>query len=100
MNKSEFIEVVKKVGGYDTKKDAEKAIGAFTDAVKAVLTKKESVELVGFGKFSTAVQAAKEGKIPGKGNKTYKTKEKMVPKFKAGKALKDEVAKIKVSGKK
>ncbi|MDE6885924.1 MAG: HU family DNA-binding protein [Helicobacteraceae bacterium] len=98
MNKSEFIEEVKKVGGYDTKKAAEQAISAFTDAVKKVLTKKDTVELVGFGKFETAVQAAKEGKIPGS-NKTYKTKEKMVPKFKPGKALKDEVAKLKVSKK-
>lgn len=98
MNKSEFIEVVKKAGAYDTKKDAEKAIAAFTEAVKMALTKKESVELVGFGKFEIAAQAAKEGKIPGQ-NKTYKTPAKMVPKFKAGKALKDEVAKIKVSKK-
>lgn len=95
MNKSDFIEVVKKVGGYDTKKGAEQAISAFTDAVKQVLVKKDSVELVGFGKFETAVQAAKTGKVPGT-NKKYTTKEKMVPKFKAGKALKDEVAKMKV----
>ena len=98
MNKSEFIEVVKKAGDYDTKKDAEKAISAFTEAVRAVLVKKDSVELVGFGKFETAIQAAKSGKIPGT-NKKYTTKEKMVPKFKAGKALKDEVAKMKVSKK-
>ena len=98
MNKSDFIEVVKKVGGYDTKKGAEQAISAFTDAVKQVLVKKDSVELVGFGKFETAVQAAKTGKIPGT-KQTYTTKEKMVPKFKAGKALKDEVAKMKVTKK-
>lgn len=98
MNKSEFIEVVKKAGDYDTKKDAEKAISAFTEAVRTVLVKKDSVELVGFGKFETAIQAAKSGKIPGT-NKKYTTKEKMVPKFKAGKALKDEVAKMKVSKK-
>ncbi len=98
MNKAEFIEEVKKVGGYDTKKEAEKAIGAFTDTVKKVLTKKGTVELVGFGKFEIAVQKAKTGKVPGS-NKTYKTADKMVPKFKPGKALKDEVAKLKVSKK-
>lgn len=95
MNKADFIDVVREAGCYDTKKDAEKAISAFTDAVKNVLVKKESVELVGFGKFEITVQAAKTGKIPGS-NKTYKTAAKMIPKFKAGKALKDEVAKIKV----
>lgn len=95
MNKADFIDIVKAAGDYETKKEAEKAISAFTDAVKKVLIKKETVELVGFGKFETTVQAAKTGKIPGS-NKTYKTAAKMVPKFKAGKALKDEVAKIKV----
>ena len=98
MNKADFIDVVKKVGGYETKKEAEKAISAFTDAVKAVLLKKDTVELVGFGKFETAIQKAKTGKIPGS-NKTYKTSDKMVPKFKPGKSLKDEVAKIKVAKK-
>lgn len=95
MNKAAFVEEVKKVGGFETKKDAERAISAFTDAVQKVLLKKESVELVGFGKFETAVQKAKTGKVPGS-SKTYKTADKMVPKFKPGKALKDEVAKMKV----
>lgn len=98
MNKADFIEVVKKVGDYETKKEAEKAISAFADAVKSVLLKKDTVELVGFGKFETAVQKAKTGKVPGS-DKTYKTADKMVPKFKPGKALKDEVAKMKVSKK-
>ncbi|RAX52721.1 DNA-binding protein [Helicobacter sp. 16-1353] len=98
MNKAEFIEEVKKVGGYETKKEAERAISAFSDAVRKVLVKKDTVELVGFGKFETAVQKAKTGKVPGS-NKTYKTADKMVPKFKPGKALKDEVAKMKVSKK-
>ncbi len=98
MNKADFIEVVKKVGEYETKKEAERAIAAFSDAVKSVLLKKDTVELVGFGKFETAVQKAKTGKVPGS-DKTYKTSDKMVPKFKPGKALKDEVAKMKVSKK-
>ena len=54
--------------------------------------KKESVELVGFGKFETAIQKAKTGKVPGT-NKTYTTKEKRVPKFRPGKGLKDLVSK-------
>lgn len=98
MNKADFIDVVKKVGGYETKKEAEKAISAFSSAVKSVLLKKDTVELVGFGKFETAVQKAKTGKIPGS-TKTYKTNDKMVPKFKPGKDLKDEVAKMKVTKK-
>ncbi|MDD6056263.1 MAG: HU family DNA-binding protein [Helicobacter sp.] len=92
MNKTEFVDLVKEVGGYETKKDAEKAVSAFVDAVVKALSKKEgSVELIGFGKFETAKQAAKEGTVPGT-NKKYKTEEKFVPKFKAGKSLKDTIA--------
>ncbi|TLD96855.1 HU family DNA-binding protein [Helicobacter jaachi] len=94
MNKAEFIDLVKKVGEYDTKKDAEKAVNSFVDAISKALSKKQSVELVGFGKFETAVQKAKSGKVPGS-HKTYTTKEKSVPKFRPGKGLKDQVAKAK-----
>ena len=62
MNKAEFVELVKKVGNYSTKKDAEQAVSAFTEAISKALSKKQSVELVGFGKFETAIQKAKTGK--------------------------------------
>lgn len=94
MNKAEFVELVKEVGDYSTKKEAEQAVSAFTEAISKALSKKESVELVGFGKFETAIQKAKTGKVPGT-NKTYKTSEKAVPKFRPGKGLKDLVAKTK-----
>lgn len=91
MNKSEFVDLVKNVGEYETKKDAEKAISAFVASVEKALSKKESIELVGFGKFEAVLQKGKEGTVPGT-NKKYKTKDKFVPKFKAGKGLKDVVA--------
>ena len=91
MNKSEFVDIVKSVGDYETKKDAEKAVSAFVAAVERALSQKESIELVGFGKFETVLQKGKEGTVPGT-NKKYKTKDKYVPKFKAGKGLKDAVA--------
>ncbi|WP_104722394.1 HU family DNA-binding protein [Helicobacter mesocricetorum] len=91
MNKSEFVDLVKSVGEYETKKDAEKAISSFVAAVEKALSKKESIELVGFGKFESVLQKGKEGTVPGT-NKKYKTKDKFVPKFKAGKGLKDAVA--------
>ncbi len=94
MNKAEFVELVKKVGNYSTKKDAEQAVSAFTEAISKALSKRQSVELVGFGKFETAIQKAKTGKVPGT-SKTYKTAEKAVPKFRPGKGLKDLVAKAK-----
>ncbi len=91
MNKSEFVDLVKQVGEYETKKEAEKAISTFTAAVVKALAKKESIELVGFGKFETVLQKGKEGVVPGT-TKKYKTGDKFVPKFKAGKGLKDAVA--------
>ncbi|PAF53262.1 DNA-binding protein [Helicobacter sp. 13S00482-2] len=94
MNKAEFVDFVKDAGDYSTKKDAETAVNAFVAAVEKALSKKQSVELVGFGKFETVLQKGKTGKVPGS-SKTYKTADKMVPKFKPGKGLKDQVAKAK-----
>lgn len=95
MNKATFVELVKEAGSWSTKKDAELAVNSFIEAVEKALMKNEAVELVGFGKFENAVQKGKEGTVPGT-SKTYKTKDKMTPKFKAGKALKDKVATLKV----
>jgi len=91
MNKAEFVELVQASGDYKTKIEAEAAIKAFTDAVTTALVKKEDVSLVGFGSFVSALQKGKSGKVPGT-DKTYTTQDKMVPKFKAGKGLKDRVA--------
>ena len=91
MKKDEFVELVKTQGSYKTKTEAEAAVKAFTDAVADALAKKEDVTLVGFGIFSAVLQKGKTGKVPGT-DKTYTTQDKMVPKFKAGKGLKDRVA--------
>jgi len=91
LNKSQFIEMVQKHGNYSTKAAAETAINAFTSAVTEALSSKEDISLVGFGSFISALQKGKTGKVPGT-DKTYTTTDKMVPKFKAGKGLKDRVA--------
>ena len=91
MNKAEFVELVQSSGAYKTKIEAEGAIKAFTEAVSVALAKKEDVSLVGFGSFVSTLQKGKTGKVPGT-DKTYTTQDKMVPKFKAGKGLKDRVA--------
>jgi len=90
MNKAQFVELVQKTGSYTTKTEAENAIKAFTEAVTEALVNKEDVSLVGFGSFVSALQKGKSGKVPGT-DKTYTTQDKMVPKFKAGKGLKDRV---------
>ena len=91
MKKSEFVELVKTTGEYETNVEAERAINAFTEAVTIALVNREDVSLIGFGSFNAALQKGKSGKVPGT-DKTYTTQDKMVPKFKAGKGLKDKVA--------
>ncbi|BCZ17646.1 DNA-binding protein Hup [Helicobacter sp. NHP19-003] len=94
MKKAEFVELMKEEGGFESRKDAEFALDGFVKAVQKALGRHESVELVGFGKFEVALQKGKSGKVPGS-DKTYATEDKMVPKFKPGKVLKDMVVKEK-----
>ncbi|MBL7085773.1 MAG: HU family DNA-binding protein [Candidatus Cloacimonetes bacterium] len=72
------------------KKKAGEAINTIFDSIRLSLEKEEKVTLVGFGSFSVAHRAARIGMNP-------LTKEKInipatkVPKFKAGKRLKEAV---------
>ena len=87
MNKTELVAAIADEAGI-SKKDAEKAVKAFTDAVTKALKKGEKVQLVGFGTFEVVKRAAREGRNPQTG-KAMKIKASKAPKFKAGKALKD-----------
>ena len=89
MNKTELIAAVAEKAEL-SKKDAEKAVKAFTDAEE--LVKGGKVQLVGFGTFEVSERAAREGRNP-KTGKTMTIEASKTPKFKAGKALKDEVNK-------
>jgi DNA-binding protein HU-beta len=91
MKKADFIEVIREEGGYETKKEAENAVNAFTNAITKALKQKKSVSLVGFGSFNAVFQKGKTGKVPGT-DKTYTSQDKYVPKFKAGKKLKEDIA--------
>ena len=71
-----------------SKKDAEKALKAFTDVVAEELKKGEKIQLVGFGTFEVSERAAREGRHPQTGEAMQIAASKS-PKFKAGKALKD-----------
>ncbi|MFA6396304.1 MAG: HU family DNA-binding protein [Sulfurimonas sp.] len=91
MDKAQFVELVKEKGGYKSKNEAETAIKAFTEAVTSALASKEEVSLVGFGMFEAVLQKGKTGTVPGT-DRSYTTEDKMAPKFKPGKGLKDSVA--------
>ena len=89
MNKTELIAAIAAKAEL-SKKDSEKALKAFVETVGAELKKGNKVQLVGFGTFEVAKRAAREGRNPQTG-KAMKIKASKAPKFKPGKALKDQV---------
>ena len=90
MNKVDLVSEVAKVVG--KKKLAEEVVNCVLDSIAASLQKGDKVTLIGFGTFSVAKRAARTGRNPQTG-KEIKIKAKKVPKFVAGKKLKDTVAK-------
>lgn len=89
MNKAELVAAIADKAEV-SKKDAEKALKAFTDVVAEELKKGEKIQLVGFGTFEVSERAARTGRNPQTG-KEMKIAASKAPRFKAGKALKDMV---------
>ena len=89
MNKTELVAAIAEEASL-SKKDAEKALKAFTDVVAGELKKGGKVQLVGFGTFEVSERAAREGRNPQTGESMQIAASKN-PKFKAGKALKDSI---------
>ena len=90
MNKMELVAEVAETAEL-SKKDAEAAVSAAIDVITEALRKGDKVQLVGFGSFEVKSRAERMGRNP-------QTKEPIpipaskAPVFKAGKALKDAVA--------
>ena len=91
MNKTEMIAKVAKDAAL-TKDQASKAVNAVLDSMTEALAAGEKVQIIGFGTFSVKECAAKEARIPKTGEKKLVPATKR-PKFTAGQALKDAVAK-------
>ena len=89
MNKTELVAAVAEQADI-TKKDADKAITAFTEVVAKELRNGGKIQLVGFGTFEVSERAEREGRNPQTGE-TMTIAASKNPKFKAGKALKDLV---------
>lgn len=87
MNKTELIDHIAKQADI-SKAAAGRALDAMVSAVKTTLKKGDSVTLVGFGTFSVGERAARSGRNPRTGV-AIKINAAKVPKFRAGKALKD-----------
>ena len=89
MNKAELVEAMANKTGM-SKAATESAVKAFIDVVSDELKNGGKVQLVGFGTFETSERAARTGRNPQTGAAT-KIAACTAPKFKAGKALKDQV---------
>jgi DNA-binding protein HU-beta len=89
MNKTELVAAVAESSDL-TNVDAAKAVNAFIDTVTKTLGRGDSVVLPGFGTFTTTLRAARTGRNPQTG-KAIEIAEATVPKFKAGKGLKEQV---------
>lgn len=91
MNKAELITKIAADSGL-SKKDSEKALTATLDAISESLKSGEKVQLVGFGIFDVKERAARTGRNP-KTKEAIEIPASRVPQFKAGKSLKDAIAK-------
>ncbi|MDD4881716.1 MAG: HU family DNA-binding protein [Gallionellaceae bacterium] len=89
MNKSELIDAIATSADI-SKAAAGRALDGAMEAVKKALKKGDMVTLVGFGSFYVGKRAARTGRNPRTGA-DIKIKAAKVPKFRAGKALKDSV---------
>lgn len=87
MNKSELIDAIASTAQI-SKAAAAKALDGTMTAISGALKKGDMVTLVGFGTFYVAERAARNGRNPRTGE-TIKIKAAKMPKFRAGKTLKD-----------
>jgi len=89
VNKSDLVDAIAKSADL-SKAGAARALDATVDSIKKALKKGDTVSLVGFGTFKVGKRAARNGRNPRTGA-TIKIKAAKVPKFSAGKGLKDAV---------
>ena len=87
MNKSGLIDAIAKHADI-SKAAAGRALDAAVNSIRTSLRKGEVVTLVGFGSFYVGKRTARQGRNP-RTNEPIKIRAAKVPKFRAGKALKD-----------
>lgn len=89
MKKQDLANIVLDIVG-GTKTQSEQVIKALFDGMAGEMAKGGTVDIAGFGKFEGAMRNARDARNPRTGE-IVKVPAQRVPKFKAGKALKDTV---------
>ena len=89
MNKADMIEQIAQAAEV-SKSAAERAVDALVSAIQTSLKKGDMVTLVGFGTFYVSKREARSGRNPRTGE-ALTIKATRVPRFRAGKALKDAI---------
>src|SRR5579864_813127 len=90
MNKNELLEVLANRLG-NSRSEAEKILNTFVDIITEALKKGDEVNIAGFGHFSVSNRAAREGVNPQNPTERIKIAATKVPKFRAGKNLKEAI---------
>ena len=88
MNKGDLVNEVEKV--ISSKKEAQAAVDCVFSSIINALKNKDTVTVVAFGTFKVQKREARKGRNPATGEE-IQIKAKNVPKFTAGKALKEAV---------
>lgn len=89
MNKAELIAKIAEQAEL-SKADAARALKSFEEAVTEAMKNGDKISIVGFGSFETSTRAARTGRNPQTG-KEIQIPAATIPKFKAGKTLRDSV---------
>jgi DNA-binding protein HU-beta len=89
MTKADLVDKMAKDADI-SKTAAGKALDSLIDTVTRTLKKGDKLALVGFGTFSVGKRKARTGRNPQTGA-TIKIPARKVPKFSAGKSLKDAI---------
>ena len=89
MNKADLVDQIAQAAEI-SKSAAERALDALVVCVKSSLRKDDMVTLVGFGTFYAGKRTARTGRNPRTGAEV-KIPAARLPKFRAGKALKDAI---------
>ncbi len=93
MNKVELINQIAENVGV-TKKQAEDMLGKFVEIITAKLLADDEVMIAGFGTFSAKIRKGRMGVNPQHVDQKIQIPSVMVPKFKAGKSLKDALKRM------